>query len=267
MPTQEQADQYRDEGYFVADDVATPAMLAELLAASRRVKEKVRAGKVDVYTHWATPENTEPWAIRGLLAPEFGEPVFAWHLLSEPVMRYIHPFIGTELRLGSILIFTNPYHEDWGFGWHRDFGEEERDGTEEQEMAVLNRPVKDFRWHLALIDDACLQLVPGSHRRYRTPHERDCLINDRHADIPGQKTIALKAGQAVFWSGNAIHRGIMKKEVERLTIAGLWSIHTEGEEPTKTDPRLKWRLADSVRANLPEALLPYYDRWRALQSG
>ena len=174
---------------------------------------------MDVYTHWATKEQTEPWAIRGNLAPEFGEPVFGEHMLSTEVMKYVYHILGTELRLGNILIFTNPYHTDWGFGWHRDLGKQERDGTIEQEMAILNSPQYSLRWHLALVEDECLELVPGSHRRYRTDHERECLINDRHRDIPGQTTVALKPGQAVFWNGYTIHRGVMKKNVERLTIA------------------------------------------------
>ncbi|HIG48963.1 MAG TPA: hypothetical protein EYQ20_21935, partial [candidate division Zixibacteria bacterium] len=168
MPTPEQVQQYDELGYFIAEDTVDPAVLPELLAATRRAKKKVRSGRVDVYTHWATKENSEPWAIRGLLAPEFEEPIFAEHLLSGPIMNYVHYFLGNELRLGSILIFTNPYHEDWGFGWHRDFGKDVRNGTEEEEMAVLNRPLYSLRWHLALVDDACMELVPGSQRRYRT---------------------------------------------------------------------------------------------------
>lgn len=124
-----------------------------------------------------------------------------------------------------------------------------------------------MKWHLALVDDACLQLVLGSHRRYRTEHERRCLLETRHDDIPGQITVELRAGQTVFWSGNTIHRGVMKKDVERLTVAGSWAKHDEGDEPDETDHRYKWRLSEDVRPNLPDAMRPYYDRWRALQLG
>ena len=68
MPTREQAEQFETDGYFVADDAVEPGMFDKLAAAARRVKHKVRSGQVDVYTHWATDENSEPWAIRGLLA-------------------------------------------------------------------------------------------------------------------------------------------------------------------------------------------------------
>ena len=265
--TDAQVVHYNEHGFVTVDEITDDATLQALLDASKRAKAKVRAGEVDVYTHWATKENTEPWAIRGILAPEFGEPIFAEHMLSERVMKYVHRFLGKELRLGSILIFTNPYHENWGIGWHRDLGKQERDGTYEQEMAILNKPQYGLRWQLALVDDACLEIVPGSHCRYRTKHEREVLINDRHADIPGQVAIGLKAGQASFWNGNTIHRGVMKKDVERLTIAASWRKHTEGDEPEETDPRFKWRLKESVRENLPESMKVHYDRWRELQLG
>ena len=62
--------------------------------------------------HFGT-DNSEPWAIRGLLAPEFDEPVFAEYLASGPVMEHVHAFIGDDLTMGSILVFTNPHHADY----------------------------------------------------------------------------------------------------------------------------------------------------------
>lgn len=266
MPTPQQADAFHTEGYFIAEDAVDPNMFDDLAAAARRAKAKVRAGQVDVYTHWSTPEKTEPWAIRGLLAPEFDEPVFAEYLMSKPILDYVHYFIGTELRLGAILIFINPHHADYDIGWHRDWGGiDDRDLDYDGEMAVLHKPRQGWRWHLATVDDECLQIMPGSHRRYRTAHERTCLLQTRQSDIPGQRTIKLKAGQTAFWSGDTIHRGVYKKNAERLTISAAWSVHEEGGEPQAVDERLRWRLREDVRANLPEDMHPYYDRWHALQ--
>ena len=265
MPTPQQAEQFDADGYFIADDAVDPVMFDEIAAAVRRVKHRVRSGQVDVYTHWSTPENTEPWAIRGLLAPEFDEPVFAEYLASKPVMDYVHYFIGTDLTLGSILIFTNPYHADYSIGWHRDWGAQERDLDYDAEIAILNKPRRTWRWHLATVDDESLQLVPGSNRRYRTSRERTCLLETRHADIPGQVTIELNAGQTVYWSGDTIHRGLNRRDTERLTVSGSWTRYEPDAEPQAVDERMRWRLRDDVRANLPAALQPYYDRWRSLQ--
>src|SRR5262249_53567085 len=153
----------------------------------------------------------DPWAIRGLYAPEFGEPVFAEYLMSKPVMSYAESYLGNKLCLGDVVLFTNPCNADFGFGWHRDFFQKEIYHPKEIELEILNQAMTRLTWHLALVDDACLMFVPGSHRRYRTAHERRCLHHTHHADIPGQETIEVKAGQTAFWSGSLIHRGIMKK--------------------------------------------------------
>jgi hypothetical protein len=87
MLTDEQRELYKTQGYFIVDDAVEPEMFDRLLAAARRVKQKVRSGEVDVYTHWTDPG--EPWAIRGLFTPEFEEPVFAEYLMSDPVMSYV----------------------------------------------------------------------------------------------------------------------------------------------------------------------------------
>lgn len=257
--------QYRKQGFFIVNDAVDPDMLKPLLEAAIRAKKKVRSDDVDLYTHRS--EDGEPWAIRGLFAPEMNEPIFAEYLMSEPIMKYTRAFLGTQLQLGGALIFTNPYEADYGFGWHRDFGSKERDGSYQVEMEILNRPQRGLRWHLALVDDYCLQIVPGSHKRYRTAHERRCLLEERHDDIPGQYAVPLKAGQTVFWTGNLIHRGVMKKDVERLTLSGSWSMHSKDSKPSEVDPRLAWMLADNVRGFLPEEMRPLYDRWRVLQKG
>ncbi len=257
--------QYRKQGFFIVDNAVDPDMLKSLLEAAIRAKKKVRSGDVDLYTHRS--EDGEPWAIRGLFAPEMNEPIFAEYLMSDPIMKYTRAFLGTQLQLGGALIFTNPYQADYGFGWHRDFGSKERDGSYQVEMEILHRPQRGLRWHLALVDDYCLQIVPGSHKRYRTAHERRCLLEERHDNIPGQYAVPLKAGQTVFWTGNLIHRGVMKKDVERLTLSGSWSMYSKDGKPGDTDPRLKWMLADNVREFLPKEMRPLYDRWRVLQKG
>ena len=116
------------------------------------------------------------------------------------------------------------------------------------------------------MDDDCLQIIPGSQLRNRAERERECLVNSPHDDLPGQQVIALKAGQVAFWCGKTIHRGSMRMDAERLTLAASWR-KWEADEALeeKVDSRFEWRLDESVRAFLPPAMHVYYDRWRALQ--
>ena len=135
------------------------------------------------------------------------------------------------------------------------------------ELEILGRFRKYHRkWHLALADDPCLWLVPGSHRRYRTERERKAMIDNPFADIPGQRRISLQRVQTLFWSGNVIHRGRAPEELdERLSLVAHLDQYREGEPRMEKDDRFAWLLAENVRSALPEQLQLYYDRWRALQ--
>jgi ectoine hydroxylase-related dioxygenase (phytanoyl-CoA dioxygenase family) len=175
--------------------------------------------------------------------------------------------LNTELRLGWVALFGVPAGRDYDTGWHRDFGHEERDGSEAVEMEILSRLRKNLvKWHMALVYDACLWLIPGSHRRFRTEREREALINDRLADLPGAHQIVLHKGQTVFWNGNTIHRGSLPAgSTERLTLMGALVKHQEDDPMEELEGRFRWRMADNIRDRLPPATQLFYDRWRGLQ--
>lgn len=269
MAFEQQIAQYYEQGYFIADDAVEPEMLAALEPAARRAAAKVRSGEVvvDMERIGTGGPGDDTRDLLGLIAPEFGEPVFAEYLGSKPIETYMQAMLGPELRLGWIAIFVIPGPEDYDTGWHRDFGHEERDGSEEVEMEILGRHRKNVvKWHMALVDDACLWLVPGSHRRYRTAQEREALINERFMDLPDAQQIVLQRGQTVFWNGNTIHRGMMAAGTpERLAMMGALAKHQDDDPMEEVEVRYRWRLADNIRDGLPAKTQLYYDRWRQLQ--
>ena len=269
MASKEQIQQYNDQGYFIADDAVAPEMLPTLTDATRRVADKVHSGAVVDNTDQigTAGEGKKTVVVMGVMAPEFSEPIFAEYLASEPVERYVRPFLGEELRLGWVTVFAIK-GDGYQCGWHRDIGAEERDGSYDVEMEILSRYRKNLlKWHTALVDDPCLWIVPGSQRRYRTDHEREVLISDKGVgDIPGAKQIQLKRGQTIFWNGNTIHRGVMPEGMEeRLTLCGCLVKHQADDSLETLDERFRWRLADNVRDALPEKIQIYYDRWKRLQ--
>ena len=258
MDVEKAKERYFDQGYFVAGDAVEPRMLEELQAAAGRVWAKVRSGEVDVAGNG--PDAT---AIFGLIAPEFGEPVFARYLVSEPVLRYVSAFLGDELRLGHVHLWC----ADSGYdtGWHRDVGKE-RDVSREREMEILTRPMRSIKWQLALLDDPCLWVVPGSHKRYRTEAERNALVVDTRLSISGEVQVKLKRGECIFWNGHLIHRGRQPRDLpRRLTLTGGLRMYRPDESPEELDGRFAWRLAGNIREALPEKMQLFYDRWRALQ--
>ena len=183
MDGKEFVEQYRDRGYFIVDDAVEPDLLDLLEAAARRVVDKIRSGAVvdDEAGMRTGGEGVEPQFVSGLIAPEFGEPVFAEYLGSEQLVRYVWPMLGDELRLGWVHLcaIAGDYH----IGWHRDVGPGNRDNSYEKEMAMLITYRKHMvKWHMALVDDPCLWIVPGSQNRYRTEREHHCLIQEPRGD-------------------------------------------------------------------------------------
>lgn len=265
MQIEQHFEQYIERGYFVADDMIDPEMLDALEAAMRRVREKIRSGAVDIKTAFA--DNREPIVMWGLIAPEFDEPIFAEYLLSAKTEAYAHAFLGKELRLGTVACFATDNETPYDTGWHRDLGGQDKGASEAEELALLNAPKNELKWHLALVDDPCLWIVPGSQRRYRTQEERVALTQDRHAPLANAQAIKIKRGQTLFWDGCTIHRGWTPEALkERLSLVGqLCKSWPDEPADEKVDERYQWRLADNIRAHLPAKMQLYYDRWRALQ--
>ena len=83
-----------DQGHSIVEDAGDAEMLDRLENGARNVWEKVRSGAVDV-----AGNGPDTGFIFGLLAPEFGAPVFAEQLISAPISGYVKACIGTELRL------------------------------------------------------------------------------------------------------------------------------------------------------------------------
>jgi hypothetical protein len=106
--------------------------------------------------------------------------------------------------------------EDFALRWHRD--DVPATATADEELLRLAEPAWHAQWNLALYDDASLVVVPGSHARARTDEER--AADPFAAHISGMKVVTLKAGDAVFYNNNILHRGVYRKDVERMTLHG-----------------------------------------------
>ena len=267
MISPEQEKGYYDQGYFVADDAVDTKMLDRLVEASERAKDKVRSGDVVLGTRIARDgDGSDAEHIEGVFAPEFGEPVFAEYMASEPLLRYVRAFLGNELRLGWMTLCVNSGRYD--SGWHRDIGPENREATGAKERDILENFMKNhFKWSLALRDDPCLLLMPGSQRRNATAEERECLLDTRHADISGQQEISPKKGQTLFWNGKTIHRGRTPQNFgERLTVRAGMVKYVENEPTDDAGDRFAWMKADNIRPALPEELHVMYDRWLSVQA-
>ena len=95
---------------------------------------------------------------------------------------------------------------------------------------------------------------------------REALVVDRHMDIAGMENLILKRGQALFWDGNTIHRGILLPGLnERLVLAGGLCKYQQDEPLMDLDERFRWRMADNIGLALPDKVRLWWERWLSLQ--
>ncbi len=309
--TPERLAHLKEHGFVIISDFVDSPWIPVLREAGRRVTEACSPdhdySKIDCsrgYVH--RTGHDEPWAIRGLIHPAFGEPSFAEFHGSDEFLSFVESWCGLQpedMMMGGMLLWSNSRHEH-ALGWHRDatwwgtgkaylsqkevrgdgpeaYSEEvERERWEEiradNEKAVTER--KGVSIFLALVDDECHELIPGSHNRWRTPFEHDVLLPKAMKDqgvphtpswngkdpLPGQVAVRLRTGEALVHIGSNIHTGHSVPERERNTLSIGWSKWSgpSDEEPSVTDARSAWQLDPDVRAALPhDWMKTAWDRW------
>jgi hypothetical protein len=315
--TPERLAHLEEHGFVIINDFVGNPYIPLLREAGRRVTEACAPengySKLDVsrgYIHRANED--EPWAIRGLVHPAFGEPIFAEFHGSPDFLNFVsswcHGLKPEDMVLGGMLLWCNPRQNEHALSWHRDVtwwgtgkpyfaqrevrGEgpeaysEEVERTRWQEIQENNAKSlterKGVSMFLALVDDECHELIPGSHMRWRTPYEHDVLLPKSMKEqgvpytpswngsdpLPNQLAIRLKAGEALIRNGATIHTGHTVPERERNTLSIGWSRWSgpPTEEPVVTDVRSAWQLDPAVRDALPhEWMKTAWDRWAATQ--
>jgi hypothetical protein len=257
-PSSDLLQRYTTDGYFIVDGLVEPALLRRLQEGAVRVKAKARSGEVNLYNNYAGP--SDPWVIDGILTSAFGETAFADFMVSPPLMEYVHFFLGPEIRLGYLGLLTNPARTDFKLGWHRDVLHLKQEHFAGPQPPGTNK----LRWTTALLDEANLSLVPGSHRRWGTDPENDAIAQQTSVDLEGGRLIALSAGQTVFYDEKIIHRAHTRQQRERASLFGTWARYRADEPHAKPIPEMQWMLGDGIRDTFPPALRPYYDRWREI---
>ena len=207
--------------------------------------------------------------------------------------------------MGNMLLWCNPRIHEHGPIWHRDktwwgtgeayfsqkaLGDESPEDYSEEVEKKRGEEIRannlkgisernGVSMFLALVDDECHELIPGSHHRWRTPFEHDVLLPQAIKEqgvpytpswngtdpLPNQLAIRLKPGQALIRNGATIHTGHTVPDRERNTLSigwSKWNRPPTDEQPTKVDARHAWQLDPAVRSTLPhEWMKTAWDRW------
>ncbi|KAK0567413.1 hypothetical protein OC861_002735 [Tilletia horrida] len=164
-----------------------------------------------------------------------------------------------EMQLELFNLLINPLHHAFALGWHRDDVKPDISPEDEKALMVGSHDpnstasaTKDgggIQWNAALYDDACLFVVPGTHRRIRTEEERRAnalppppptVIPEGSAlsekekqaldgswdgvDPPTTQRVFLKAGQTAFYSQRILHRASYLPTQIRATLHGCYGV-------------------------------------------
>lgn len=157
-------------------------------------------------------------------------------------------------------------HSNFSLPWHRD--DIKSTVSDEEEYTLLNlRSRFGIQWNTALYPDDCLYVVPGSHKRVRTPEQRKIQSDDPFSEkMPGAICVHLDVGQTLFYDNAILHRGVYDKNAKRATLHASIGITSGGEHRARGlfEHELDWMREERFRNTLPKNLLTYLDNLNAL---
>ncbi|KAF2828005.1 hypothetical protein CC86DRAFT_465800 [Ophiobolus disseminans] len=231
--------------------------LSALRAAASRITSAARTGTWPYirtlpkqFPPWPHDASAGIWGVQHLLHPDNPDHlVFARSYFDAELLKYVQVLIGCEekdltMELYNMLVRPTRAFE---LRWHRD--DIPVTATSEEESERLDKPGWHAQWNLALYDDSSLVLVPGSHKRARTPIER--AADPYEAHLPGQITVRLKAGEVAFYNNNILHRGVYDAAKERMTLHGSIGSREAGTQRARNvlqhgvgEWAAKWDLGD-----------------------
>lgn len=173
---------------------------------------------------------------------------YYFHLLTKPhtesihhafyhpkVLEIVERLLGPKLIINNASILAFNPGVVYSLGWHRDI-------IQIPEIEIENWLFSKERHHnsvqinLPLVDEHSLWVVPGSHCRPNTPEEDAVFCGSKHYapvgnEMPGGVEVTLKAGQAVFYNNNLIHRGhSVNSKIPRRTLH--MGYHSATKAPT-----------------------------------
>ena len=206
-----------ENGYLVLPDLVTPPEIEELKADTLKL---ARGGYPCEGIQPALPGLTDRVILQSVLCihqPHFISPVIEKYIrhekicgvLSQIVAAHLPYWDGSVKCMQSMLFVKGPGLP--GNPWHQD---EDAIPTRDRSLCGAWIAIDD-----ATIDNGCLWVIPGSHRKGyiygRSEHD-----NDDEYDYSGQSTgfdesgkvpVAVKAGTVVFFNGYLLHSSLKNR--------------------------------------------------------
>ena len=223
-------DQFEKNGYVIVD-VLTESEIRDFRTIMDGMLSETKRSS-DTETHSASLQHY------GDEISDFGNEnrQYYFHLLTKPgtepihhafyqdkVMIIVEELIGPDLIVNNASILAFNPGVSYALGWHRDVIQIPEEEIEDR-LFSADRFHNSVQINLPLVQEDALEIVPASHNRANNEAENEVFAGTKHyapldAEMPGAMRVSLKAGQAVFYNNNLIHRGFSdNSKVPRRTL-------------------------------------------------
>jgi ectoine hydroxylase-related dioxygenase (phytanoyl-CoA dioxygenase family) len=207
--------QFENDGYLIVRNIFTPDQLKPLVAAADRYFDNCFLKKG---THGRT--NLHDPALDGLYEPSLFNCI-----ATDRILALSKELNRCEFRSTYYDLNMETPGKDNSMFWHKDSQFlpkvlPENFDLKKWRMAI---PFSQIQWNVALVDDPCLQIVPGSHRRDLTDAETAAMTGKIYNPaMPGKLSVDLKAGDGVVYHSNLLHGVENPNAHPRRTIHWYW---------------------------------------------
>ena len=168
------------------------------------------------------------WGLGHILHPDLNEPIFLSYYTAPALLSTAAALIKqdvTALQMELCGVLVEPHKNAFSLTWHRDSIPPSVPAAEELATLLAKNPTS-IQWNTNIsgVDDACLLVVPRSHKRARTDAER---VAEREV-LEGEMRVVLKRGETVFYDNDILHRAEYQVGRERRTLHACTGVGERG---------------------------------------
>jgi len=191
-------------------------------------------------------------------------------------LGYVEQIFDGPSLFYSTQYFVNPRFSSKEGNWHRDVQFLTKTDEEEKERIAsqAREGARGIQFQLALVDNADVEYVPYSANRYDSPEEyfirkADNGIHNRDEGMPNALRVELKAGDAVIFNPNGLHRGRYSQKNPRRTLMITYSPQTFPQytnwsfQPWFLEKGYMNGVSPRAQSYLQEFIHTYRDYWNS----
>jgi phytanoyl-CoA hydroxylase len=206
--TQEQIDRFREDGFLIYGPILQPA---ELVILRERIDalasgEGPAAAKVGVRLEAEAQRGGLPGVARRdqvwqLMGATRHDPEIWKHACNPRLLDIVEALLGTpDMKLFSDQTLMKPAFHGSPVSWHQDSAY----------WTTIDPPALVSCWIAlddATLENGCVRMLPGSHRRGVIPHERrdDGFLHAQGVDLATAVPVLLPAGGCSFHQSCTVH--------------------------------------------------------------